>query len=127
MQCTTSCANNSGGGIVERKPSHLGHHSLPTSLGHLGLSNIGLTIPGSNSHSSTPPTSMFYDRSKPFFQRLISDYIKPIAIPNILNPKISTLPKHFSKIEIKILHLYAEKQFIKKCPQFLSRECNNNF
>lgn len=64
MQCTTSCANNSGGGIVERKPSHLGHHSLPTSLGHLGLSNIGLTIPGSNSHSSTPPTSMFYDHVK---------------------------------------------------------------
>lgn len=67
MQCTTSCSNNSGGGIVERKPTHLGHASLPTSLGSLGLSNIALNIPGtisSNSHTSTPPTSMFYDHVK---------------------------------------------------------------
>ena len=66
MQCSNSSSNSSGGGILERKSSYIGHPSLPSSLGTLGLTNIGLNLPivSSNSHTSTPPASMYYDQIK---------------------------------------------------------------
>ncbi|XP_066592144.1 uncharacterized protein [Prorops nasuta] len=80
MQCPSSTSNSSGGCIIDRKPSYLGHSSgpvsLPSTLGSLGslnLSNIGgLSISNitgatsSNAHhtSTSPPTTMYYDQIK---------------------------------------------------------------